>query len=262
MSDRADYGPKLSDIAEALGVSRPRVTQLVAEGMPTDSIEAATAWRAARKRANERAGHIAVPVKPIDVAGLENILNTMNGEGTAQTADTEMDNRIAQQIELCRLTRESFMQAVQSGDPSQTKLYGNFDRAITTLMRMEKERAIRLQELGRLVDADEAAARYGKILSQLKVLIERSELTFAPSANPDNPAKALIAYREFRDDLFRKISEYAPQVVSEKVNTELAAEVKPMEEDISTAGEDEDEKEEKNSKEMGDWEAPSDDDGK
>lgn len=259
MSDRADYGPKMSEIAEALGVSRPRVTQLVAEGMPTDSIEAAKAWRASRKRANERAGHIAVPVKPIDVAGLENMLNAMVGEGTAQTEDTEMDTRIAQQVELCRLTRESFMQAVQTGDPSQTKLYGNFDRAITTLMRMEKERAVRLQEMGRLVDADEAAARYGKILHQLKVLIERAELTFAPSANPDNPAKALIAYREFRDDVFRKISEYAPQVISEKVTSELAAEVKPLAEEGPDAPKIEDDEEDK---ELSDWEAPPEEEGK
>jgi hypothetical protein len=258
MSDGENQGPKLADIADALGVSRPRVTQLVAEGMPTDSIEAAKAWRASRKRANERAGHIAVPIKPIDVAGLDNILNSLHGEGTAQTQDTEMDNRIAQQIELCRLTRESFMGSVQSGDPSQTKLYGNFDRAIATLMRMEKERAIRLQEMGRLVDADEAASRYGKILGQIRTLLERAELTVAPSANPDNPARALIAFREFRDDLFRKISEYAPQVVSQAVKTELSAEVKPMDEDDAPASDDD----EDGPKEMGDWESPPEDESK
>lgn len=249
MSDGIERGPKLSEIAEALGVSRPRVTQLVAEGMPTDSIEAAVAWRAARQRKNENAGHVAIPVRPLNLSGLDSILNAMVGDGGGQqTEDKEMDTRIAQQVELCRLTREAFVRAVSEGDPSQSKLYGNFDRAIATLMRMEKERAIRLQEMARLVDADEAAARYGKILAQLRTLIERAELTVAPKANPDNPAKALIAYREFKDDVFRKISEYAPQVVKEEVNGELAAEVKPMEEDSAPAPEAE--------KEMGDWEAP------
>ena len=74
MSDGIDRGPKLSEIAEALGVSRPRVTQLVAEGMPTDSIEAALAWRANRKVANQNAGHIAVPVRPINLGDLDAIV--------------------------------------------------------------------------------------------------------------------------------------------------------------------------------------------
>lgn len=244
MSDGIERGPKLSEIAEALGVSRPRVTQLVAEGMPTDSIEAALAWRANRRVANQNAGHIAVPVKPINLGDLDSILNAVAGDGGGQqTEDKDMDTRIAQQVELCRLTREAFVRAVQDGDPSQSKLYGNFDRAVATLMKMEKERQIRLQEKARLVDADEAAARYGKILSQLRVLVERAELTVAPKANPDNPPKALIAFREFRDDLFRKISEYAPQVVKDDVNADLAAEVKPM---------DDEPKEEKGLE----WEAP------
>lgn len=250
MSDGVEKGPKLSEIADALGVSRPRVTQLVAEGMPTDSIEAAKAWRAARQRKNENAGHVAIPVRPINLGDLDSILNAVAGDGGGQkTEDTEMDTRIAQQVELCRITREAFVRAVQEGDPSQSKLYGNFDRAIATLMRMEKERAIRLQEMARLIDADEAAARYGKILAQLRTMIERAELTVAPKANPDNPPKALVAFREFRDDLFRKISEYAPQVVKEEVNGELAAEVKPMEEEPAAEGGEE--------KDLGEWEAPA-----
>jgi hypothetical protein len=99
-----------------------------------------------------------------------------------------------------------------AGDPSQAKLYGNYDRAIATLLRLERERHVRLQERGRLVDAEEATARFGKILGQLRSLIERAELTFAPKANPEDPPKALAAYRVFRDDLFRKISEYNPQI--------------------------------------------------
>lgn len=249
MSDGIDRGPKLSEIAEALGVSRPRVTQLVTEGMPTDSIEAALAWRANRRVSNQNAGHIAIPVKPISLDGLDSILNAMVGDGGGQqTEDTDMDNRISQQVELSRLTREAFVRAMQDGDPSQSKLYGNFDRAVATLMKMEKERQIRLQEKARLIDADEAAARYGKILGQLRILIERAELTVAPKANPDNPPKALIAFREFRDDVFRKISEYAPQVVKEDVNAELAAEVKPMFDEVPDK-----------SKEMSDWEAPAED---
>lgn len=211
------------DLAEALGVSRPRVSQLVSLGMPTDSIDAAIAWRDARRMNNQRNGTVAIPVQPLNMGDLDNILNVVAGAAagesggasgglTQSTGDEEMDRRIREQAELCNMTRQAFLQAMTSGDPSQAKLYGNYDRAIATLLRLERERHVRLQERGRLVDADEAAARFGKILGQLRSLIERAELTFAPKANPEDPPKALNAFRIFRDDTFRKLSEYNPQV--------------------------------------------------
>jgi hypothetical protein len=196
------------DLGKELGISRVRVTQLAQQGMPVDSVEGAKAWREKRKTDNEAAGHISVPVQPLNLARLDEILASVSNT----TGDSEMDTRINQQMALVEMTRSTFEQAVASGDPSQSKLYGNYDRAIATLLRLERERHIRLQEQGRLVDADEAGQRFGKILGELRALIERAELTVAPQANPDNPPKALKAFREFRDDLFRKISEYNPKV--------------------------------------------------
>lgn len=243
-------GPKMAEIADALGISRPRVTQLAAKGMPTTSIEEARAWRARELEKNQRAGHVAQPVRPMTLDGLDSILNNlMAGGEMGETEDKEMDTRIAQQAELCRLTRESFLNAMQEGDPAQGKLYGNYDKAVATLLRLEKERTIRLQERGRLIDADEAAVRYGRLLGQLRQMIERGELTFAPRANPNEPAVALVAYREFRDDLFSKLSEYSPVEVSVKVSKELGSEVveKQAEEMAKEDSED-----------LGDWEAPPD----
>lgn len=196
------------EIAVALGLTKGRVSQLVKEGMPTDSIEAARAWRDRRKLDNERAGHISQPVQPLVLGDLDSILQSVTGD----TGNSEMDQRIRNQVELCRLTREVFLTALQSGDPSQGKLYGNYDRAIGTLLSLEKVRFQREQEEGRLIDADAAAARFNKVLSQLRSLIDRAELTVAPRANPENPPKALKAFREFKEDLFRKIAEYSPSV--------------------------------------------------
>ena len=39
--------PRLETIAKELGISRPRVSQLKARGMPVDSVEAAREWKAA-----------------------------------------------------------------------------------------------------------------------------------------------------------------------------------------------------------------------
>lgn len=216
------------DLAEALGVSRPRVSQLVSLGMPVDSIDAAISWRDARRMGNARGAGVGggMPVTTLNMGDLDRVLNQVVGEVeggggggsvVASSGDEEMDKRIREQTELCAMTRRAFLDAMTSGDPSQAKLYGNYDRAIATLLRLERERHVRLQEMGRLVDADEAANRFGKILGQLRGLIEKAELTFAPKANPEDPPKALAAYRLFRDDVFRKISEYNPQVALEGV---------------------------------------------
>ena len=48
--------PSQTEIAEALGLTRQRISILVKKGMPIDSVEAATAWRRAQDDA--RAGPI------------------------------------------------------------------------------------------------------------------------------------------------------------------------------------------------------------
>lgn len=199
------------EIATALGITKGRCSQLVKIGMPTDSVESARAWRANRKNAMENAGHISQPVRPLNLGDLDGILRSLSREASSSD-NSEMDIRIQQQVELCQMTRTVFMQALQGGDPAQGKLYSNYDRAIGTLLSLEKVRHHRLQEEGRLIDAGEASARFGKILGQLRSQIERAELTVAPKANPENPPKALKAFREFRDDLFRRMSEYNVEV--------------------------------------------------
>lgn len=213
--------------------------------MPTDSVESARAWRASRKENNIKEGFISQPVRPINLSDLDSVLSSLS---KTVTSDTEMDLRIRQQVDLCEATRTVFLRALEGGDPAQGKLYSNYDRAIATLLRLEKERTVRLVQEGRLVDADEASARFGKVLGQLRSLIERAELTVAPKANPDNPPKALKAFREFRDDLFKKISEYDVQVqdgspvIGEDLIEELASpipEVDVGDEDLDLEGEQE-----------------------
>lgn len=223
------------DIAAALGIGLARVSQLKKAGMPVDSVEAAVAWKKDRRARRGRVEGNYIPVKPLDTTKLDGALSSVlqSGDTVLGTDDKEMDFRIAQQVELCQMTRQAFITALQEADPAQAKLYVNFDKAVTTLMKMEKERAFRLQEKGRLVDADEAAARYGKLLGQIRTIVERYELNFAPKANPQNPPVALIAYREFRDDLFRRLSDIAPENVAHNVNAELGSEVAEKKAEVS-----------------------------
>jgi transcriptional regulator with XRE-family HTH domain len=58
-----------SQIAKALGISQPAVAQLAKKGMPTDSVEAAQAWRSANIGV-KRAKAMPAALATIGAAGL------------------------------------------------------------------------------------------------------------------------------------------------------------------------------------------------
>jgi transcriptional regulator with XRE-family HTH domain len=101
-----------SQIAKALGISQPAVAQLAKKGMPTDSVEAAQAWRSANigvKRAK------AMPAAPRQSA-------------SAPSEPAELSDELAVTDRLRRLAVKDFenagsasksapLQAAQSGTP-------------------------------------------------------------------------------------------------------------------------------------------------
>ena len=55
--------PSQTEIADALGLTRQRVSVLVKKGMPIDSIDAAIAWRQEQEDARVRRAPVAIPAE-------------------------------------------------------------------------------------------------------------------------------------------------------------------------------------------------------
>jgi len=87
-----------TDIAQALGIAKSRVTALKAQGMPTDTIAAALAWRTA----NLHPGRIKTPV----AASVESVVKAIEGttesflEARSRRERSEADKS---EIELAQL---------------------------------------------------------------------------------------------------------------------------------------------------------------
>ena len=187
-----------SDLAERWGLSRGRISQLIHDGMPITSVEDAEAWRNSRSRA------LTWQAKQ----------QTANPDGSAETPDQKtekaelpaIEEAIDRQRIICRIARNQYLQAVQRGGNDQARLYRHYDTTVSTLMRLEKEGQTRAIANREYIKSQTALERFSRVLSQIRFELEQGELEIAPAANPDNPAKALKAYRVWRQRLMQKIS--------------------------------------------------------
>jgi hypothetical protein len=185
------------DLATKWNLSKGRISQLVAEGMPLTSVEDAERWREER---HKDTGHA-----PGNHKIGEGGLHVEQDSGIPkQTADEEILER---QRFLVRVSRSQYLKAVQEGSPQQARLYSSYDKTLATLTKLEKqewERAIANRDYIRISHAVE---RFGKILLQLRQELDQAEGDLPLKMNPEDPAKALKAYQEWKRALMDRVSQ-------------------------------------------------------
>jgi hypothetical protein len=168
-----DAKPSQADIARALGLSRAAVCKAVAKGMPTNSVEAARAWRDARPRRRLGAKETLPmpPVEPITREGVatetatpptpSDFMNPLKPATASEQAD--FDEIAIKQAEIVQLTAFRFYeQSLPTGSVSlisgAIKNWGEAGKVAATL----RERYLALREKSRqLVDLDVVIAGVG-----------------------------------------------------------------------------------------------------
>lgn len=87
--------PSQTDIAQALGIAKSRVTALKAQGMPVDTIAAALAWRQANLHPGRIKTPVAVPVestvKAIDHGSDETFLEARSRRERSEADKSEIE---------------------------------------------------------------------------------------------------------------------------------------------------------------------------
>ncbi len=106
--------PSQTEIAEALGLTRQRVSILVKKGMPIDSVEAATAWRQAQEDARLRKA----PIAP------------------AQLDDGSLAETILEHRSLVTRARGVWLAAMDAGDPNQGKYQSAYNSSLRSLISL------------------------------------------------------------------------------------------------------------------------------
>ena len=161
--------PSQTDIAEALGLTRQRVSILVKKGMPIDSVEAAIAWRQAQEDARVRRA----PTAP-----------TQLDDGTL--ADT-----IAEHRSLVGRARGVWQAAMEGGDPNQGKYQTAYNQSLKTLVALEEEQERRLILTKDYISAKEAGEAMREMSAAIVNRLDKLALDVAEGCNPENPAKAV-----------------------------------------------------------------------
>ena len=161
--------PSQTDIAEALGLTRQRVSILVKKGMPIDSVEAATAWRQAQEDARLRKA----PIAP------------------AQLDDGSLADTILEHRSLVTRARGVWLGAMDAGDPNQGKYQSAYNSSLRSLISLEEEQERRLILAKDYISSKEASEAMRELAATMVNRLDKLALDVAESCNPENPAKAV-----------------------------------------------------------------------
>ena len=190
--------PTHKEIADALGVSRVRVTQLAKSGMATESIAEAQAWIAKRKgrpTPSADADSLELPqVAPVDAVAARGLIS-------------DLEARISRAEALADAAQRRAQNEIETGDGEAAKKAGDLaGSSQRTLLLLERELRQRRIDAGDLVPMAAAGERFGKVLGEILAAIDAGEAALCAEANPDNPGRAAKAFRRFRDNVRRKVS--------------------------------------------------------
>ena len=161
--------PSQTDIAEALGLTRQRVSILVKKGMPIESVEAATAWRQAQDDARLRKA----PIAP------------------AQLDDGSLADTILEHRSLVTRARGVWLGAMDAGDPNQGKYQSAYNSSLRSLISLEEEQERRLILAKDYISSREAGEAMRELAATMVNRLDKLALDVAESCNPENPAKAV-----------------------------------------------------------------------
>lgn len=176
-------------LAEGLGVSRARVSALIREGMPSDSVEAARAWR------EERMTRHAAP--------LPTQLDTLDDGTLAQT--------IQRHRRLVATAQGVWEASMAGGDPNQGKYQTAYNQSLKTLIALEEEQERRATLDQTFIKREVSEASVRHIIGEVLARLDKLGLECAEKCNPDNPAlavKVLDAWsRKAREELSKDVPE-------------------------------------------------------
>lgn len=178
-----------TDVANALGLTRQRVSALVKKGMPTDSVDAAVAWRQAQVDGRTR---------------------RMQGVTIAALNAHSLDDIVLQQSNLVASARIAYRNAIESGDQSQGKLQTAYNQALKTLISLEEEQRSRAVADSEYVSKAEAASAIKTIIGEILQAMDDLPTDVAERCNKANPAQAIKPLQDWVRKTREQIANHDP----------------------------------------------------
>lgn len=179
------------------------IDRLRKEGMPTDSLEAAEAWRAprmARSRSGMTGQRKEIVIDPESVR-----------------PDDDFDQTVERHRELKEAARQRYIAARDSGDAGgqESKLYATYQNILKTLVTVEREALARKIESRELIKTSLAIDKFARIMGEIKADLLGLPVQIASQCNPNNPGAALKVIDKHVNALLAKWSQQAGIAESE-----------------------------------------------
>lgn len=197
---------KNGELAARWGLSEGRISQLIREGMPLDSIEAAEAWRDGRSSraaiwAAKRAGASGVNPTPQAEADAEPEPSQAKGDpGSLETL-------VEYQLRIVTVARNGLARAMRENlGPQKVKAASDtLDKAVNTYAKLRREARAELIASRTLIVQATALERFVKVFNLMIAELERMEVEVSPLANPQNPGLAMKEIRAGRIKIQQKL---------------------------------------------------------
>ena len=192
-AQRANRVPP-SLLAKRWKVTAGRVSQLIALGMPTDSIEAAEAWRKARAstgRGGQQKPDASDPitVDPSEIAGAEN---------------TTLEESLKEHRRLSAIAQRRWAKAQELSAPDEQRLFKIYQDSKAGEMKIERTVLAQKLEAKELVRMKDVFADLAKVLAEIRNDVRGIGIEVAPGANPDDPGLALKVINAKTNKLLKK----------------------------------------------------------
>lgn len=169
------------ELAKHWGVSGPRVSQLVKEGCPLDSLASADKWRS--DRGNKRVGKVEEePDRPVgEVPPMRQPVKTGDG----------LDDALACSIMVCDGAFADYEYARVNGLGSRMLRLTEFNKALDS--RLKTEKAYRMEQLrrGTLVDKIEITEMCRRCLDSVLRRLKKLPQEKGPQCNPQDSLRAV-----------------------------------------------------------------------
>lgn len=177
-----------SQLAKALELSTGYVSKLCREGMPKD-LEQAKTWLELRRSGRRKVLPWARPSSgpapdPADRAP------DQSGPVAALTAGS-LSRKIERHRQLLSRAADQYEEAINAGDPSQSKLQSAYNALFNRLIALEDEEKRRAIEAGEWIRLTEAQEIISKWTAKVVTRLDKLPLDCAESCNPDRPETAI-----------------------------------------------------------------------
>ena len=203
--------PTQKQLAEGLGLSIPTVKKLIGQGMPRHSVEDAQRWRDTHQASSRRKPPPAATASRkrqaknlADFSNFEEFASERMVVGSIEEVE-EFIRALKQALQSCdeqinNLNQQGFIEDARKWLTLRNQIHVRYMPAHKELLRLR-------QEHKQLVSVPDAIGAFTSFLSRVRSQLDNMPASLCAKANPSDPDHARDILTEWRENVFKTLSQ-------------------------------------------------------